>query len=80
MIDQSLQTPIPGATVMLLNTNPVQGMLTDADGSFRLPGVRVGRQTIKVTFVGYKDALLTNVTIDAGKKLVLTIALEEAIS
>jgi hypothetical protein len=80
VIDQSLQTPIPGATVILLNTSPVRGVLTDADGSFRLPGVRVGRQTLKITFVGYKDALLTNVVVDAGKELVLTIALEEAIS
>jgi hypothetical protein len=80
VIDQSLQTPIPGATVILLTTSPVQGVLTDADGSFRLPPVRVGRQTLKVTFVGYKDALLTNVAVDAGKELVLTVALEEAIS
>ena len=80
VIDQSLQTPIPGATVMLLNASPVQGTLTDIDGSFRLSGVRVGRQTLKITFVGYKDALLTNVAVDAGKELVLTVALEEAIS
>ncbi|AQG78373.1 TonB-dependent receptor [Spirosoma montaniterrae] len=79
VVDQSLQTPIPGATIVVLTTNPVQGALTDADGSFRLTGVRVGRQTLKISFVGYKDALLTNVVVDAGKELVLTVALEEAI-
>lgn len=79
VIDQSLQTPIPGATVAVLTASPVQGTLTDADGSFRLPGVRVGRQTLRVSFVGYKDALLTGVVVDAGKELVLTVALEEAI-
>lgn len=78
-IDQSLQTPIPGATVVLLNTSPAQGALTDADGSFRLTGVGVGRQTLKISFVGYKDALLLNIVVDAGKELVLTIALQEAI-
>jgi hypothetical protein len=79
VVDQSLQTPIPGATVLLVNTSPSQGTLTDADGSFRLAGVRVGRQTLKISFVGYKDALLTNVVVDAGKELVLTVALEETI-
>ncbi len=54
VIDQSLQTPIPGATVMVLTINPVQGALTDADGLFQLPGVRVGRQTLKITFVATK--------------------------
>lgn len=80
VVDQSLQTPIPGATVVVLNTNPAQGALTDTDGSFHLTDVRVGRQTLKITFVGYKDALLSNVVVDAGKELVLTVALEETIS
>lgn len=79
VIDQSLQTPIPGATVALLSATPVQGTLTDTDGSFRLDGVRVGRQTLRVSFVGYKDAILSNIVVDAGKELVLTVSLEESI-
>lgn len=79
VIDQSLQTPIPGATVALVSATPVQGTLTDTDGSFRLDRVRVGRQTLRISFVGYKDAILSNIVVDAGKELVLTISLEEAI-
>ncbi|MBC3784072.1 TonB-dependent receptor [Spirosoma utsteinense] len=79
VVDQSLQTPIPGATVLLINTSPAQGTMTETDGSFRLSGVRVGRQTLRISFVGYKDALLSNIVVDAGKELVLTIALEETV-
>jgi hypothetical protein len=80
VIDQSLQTPIPGATVALVSVSPVRGTLTDVDGAFRLADVPVGRQTLKISFVGYKDALLTNVVLDAGKELVLTVGLEESIA
>jgi hypothetical protein len=85
VIDQSLQTPIPGATIALFSTiaagqPPVRGTLTETDGSFRLANVPVGRQTIKVSFVGYKDALITNVVLDAGKELVLTVGLEESVA
>ncbi|GAB2581965.1 carboxypeptidase regulatory-like domain-containing protein [Spirosoma areae] len=85
VVDQSLQTPIPGATVALLNpslpnSQPTKGANTDADGSFRLTGVPVGRQTLKISFVGYKDLLLSNLVVDAGKELVLTVALEESIA
>ncbi|MBO0931647.1 TonB-dependent receptor [Fibrella aquatilis] len=79
VVDQAVQTPIPGATVVLLSANPVRGTMTEADGSFRLTNVPVGRQTLKVSFVGYKEALLANVVVDAGKELVLTIALEETV-
>ena len=79
VIDQSLQTPIPGATVALVSATPVQGTLTDTDGSFRLDRVRVGRQTLRISFIGYKVAILSNIVVDAGKELVLTISLEEAI-
>ena len=78
--DQSLQTPIPGATVALITTVPIRGEITESDGSFRLTDVPVGRQTIKISFVGYKDALLSNIVLDAGKELVLTVGLEESVA
>ncbi len=80
VVDQSLQTPIPGATVMLATSQPPKGTVTDTDGSFRLMQVPIGRQTLKVTVVGYKDLLLSNVVVDAGKELILTVGLEEAIA
>jgi hypothetical protein len=80
VVDQSLQTPLPGATVVILNTTRSKGTSTDASGQFRLEQVPVGRQTLQISVVGYKNAMLQNITVDAGKELVLTIALEEAIS
>nr|WP_293836405.1 TonB-dependent receptor [uncultured Arsenicibacter sp.] len=80
VVDQSLQTPVPGATVALVSLSPIKGTLTESDGTFRLTQVPVGRHTLKISFVGYKDAVLTSVVVDAGKELVLTINLEEAIN
>ncbi|WP_266366378.1 TonB-dependent receptor [Tellurirhabdus rosea] len=77
VLDQSLQTPIPGATVVVLNTEPLQGATTDSDGTFRIGGVRAGRQSFRISFVGYKDRVLSNVVVDTGKELVLSIQLEE---
>lgn len=80
VVDQSLQTPLPGATIVLLNTSPLKGTSTDAAGQFRLAQVPVGRQTLQISVVGYKNATLQNITVDAGKELVLTVALEETVS
>ncbi|MBD2699333.1 TonB-dependent receptor [Spirosoma sp. BT702] len=84
VVDQSLQTPIPGATVALLNpalpNQLTKGTNTDTDGTFRLTDVAVGRQTLKISFVGYKDLILSNLVVDAGKQLVLTVSLEESVA
>ncbi|KAA9357021.1 TonB-dependent receptor [Larkinella humicola] len=79
VVDQSLQTALPGATVLILNSNPLKGITTDADGSFRLSQIPVGRHSLKITSLGYKELILSNIVVDAGKELVLNVALEEAI-
>jgi len=80
VVDQSLQTPLPGATVVVVNSTPLKGTSTDAAGQFRLSQVPVGRQTLQVSAVGYKNVLLQNIAVDAGKELVLNVSLEEAVN
>jgi hypothetical protein len=80
VMDQSLQTPLPGATVVVLNTTPLQGTSTDPTGQFQLTKIPVGRQTLQISAVGYKNILLQNITVDAGKELVLSVSLEEAVN
>lgn len=80
VVDQSLQTPLPGATVVLLNSSPLKGSLAEADGSFRLSQVPVGRQSFKVSSLGYQDRVLTNIAVEAGKELVLNVSLEESVT
>ncbi|MEN2283332.1 TonB-dependent receptor [Algoriphagus sp. SE2] len=80
ILDQVTQIPMPGATVMLLNTDPIQGVISDESGEFRLTNVPVGQQSLRISFVGYKDLLLPNILVNSGKEIVLEIALEEDIT
>ncbi|HSF55660.1 MAG TPA: TonB-dependent receptor, partial [Algoriphagus sp.] len=77
VVDQVTKAPMPGATVMLLNTDPLMGTTTDLEGDFKIPQVPVGSHTLRVSFVGYKDIILPNVLVNSGKEVVLTIAVEE---
>ncbi|MFN8165002.1 MAG: TonB-dependent receptor [Bacteroidia bacterium] len=79
VVDQISQSPLPGASVVLLNSNPLNGTATDADGKFTLSHVAVGLQSIKVSFLGYKEFTLPNINVTSGKEVVLTIQLEESI-
>lgn len=77
VVDQVTKAPMPGATVMILNTDPLVGATTDLDGDFKIPQVPVGSHTLRVTFIGYKDIILPNVLVNSGKEVVLSIAVEE---
>lgn len=75
--DKVSESPLPGATVVLLGTDPLIGTTTDMDGNFKLTNVPVGKQNIKVSYLGYKDAILPNIVVNSGKEVVLKISLEE---
>lgn len=71
-----LQTPVAGATVTLLGNKSV---ITDSLGNFRFYNVPVGNHSIRITHVGFKEAVVANLTVNAGKELVLTIPVESVI-
>jgi hypothetical protein len=79
ILDKQAQFPLIGASVTLLNSDPLQGTTSDADGKYRLENVLVGRQSFKVSYVGYKDVYVSNIVVSSGKELVLNFELEEAI-
>lgn len=79
--DEVSQTPLPGATVRVLHEGQAQvGAVTDANGEFKITDVPLGRQTVRITSVGYEDLTLPNVTVTAGKEVVLTLSLTEAVT
>lgn len=80
VLDKNIQTPIVGATVVLVGSTPLKGTLTDSEGGFQLSQVAIGRQTIKVTYMGYKEMVMSNVVVNAGKELVLNVGMEEDIT
>ncbi|MGM0530285.1 MAG: TonB-dependent receptor [Bacteroidota bacterium] len=79
IMDKHTQSPLPGATILLLGSDPPKGTTTDQDGSFRLENVPVGRVGLRVSFVGYESITLRNLLLKSGKELILNIGLEENI-
>jgi hypothetical protein len=79
VIDADSKSPLFGANIVLLNSDTLNGSVTDVDGKFRLDKVKVGRQAIKVTSLGYEDAFLSNIILTSAKEVVLTIELREKV-
>ncbi len=69
--------PLIGANVILLNSNPLVGTITDVNGHFELAAIPVGRQNLEVSYVGYYNKIIPNILLTSGKEIVLQIRLEE---
>jgi len=75
--DKNTKVTLPGANVVLTSPEPVRGTVSDDQGRFKLEGVEIGRVSLRVTFIGYNEVVLSNLNLQAGKELVLNIEMEE---
>jgi hypothetical protein len=79
VVDADTRSGLPGANVIVLNSQPLIGTNTDSDGNFILPGVPVGRKSIQVSYMGYKPFIRPEILITSGKETVITFELEEEV-
>jgi hypothetical protein len=77
VIDSELKTSLPGANIILVNSDPIKGTVTDAEGRFELNDVPIGRQSLLVSFIGYDDKIIPEIMVGSAKEVVLTIPLVE---
>lgn len=77
--DKETTGELIGATIVVLNSNPLKGSSTDINGRFRIENVTLGRHTIRITYSGYKEVVIPDIIVNSAKEVVLTIAMEEEI-
>jgi len=75
--DRSTQASLAGATIILLNSDPLIGTTTDANGNFKLPNIPIGKRQLKVSYVGYVPFITEVLNVSSGKETIVAIPLEE---
>ncbi|MEM8558809.1 MAG: carboxypeptidase-like regulatory domain-containing protein, partial [Bacteroidota bacterium] len=71
VLDRDTRTPLPGANVVVVDSEPFLGTATDADGRFVLSSVPLGRLVLQVSYLGYTPRVLPNVLMRAAQETVL---------
>ncbi|MCK9219663.1 MAG: TonB-dependent receptor [Bacteroidales bacterium] len=77
VLDHQTQAPLPGATVIIMDTDPVIGTITDSSGHFRIPHVKIGQVQLKVTFMGYKTVITDLLIVTTGKETMAVVFMDE---
>jgi len=71
---------LPGATIIATHvpSGTTYGTVAVADGRYTIPGMRVGGPyTVKISFVGYKEQVFENLTLNLGVIATLDVKLVE---
>ncbi|MGN6646446.1 MAG: TonB-dependent receptor domain-containing protein [Cytophaga sp.] len=66
LLDSTLNELIYGAIVSVPE-NPSIGAQSDFDGIFSISNVKAGTYNLKISYVGYKEILLTDIVVTAGQ-------------
>jgi hypothetical protein len=78
IIDEQSGNVLYNAAVIIEGIS-TSGDITDSSGNFKLKNIPIGRQTIKVTLIGYEEAIIRNIEVTSSKEVVLEIRLRERI-
>lgn len=76
VVEQFIRNPIPFATIKISGKDALQ-FIADSTGSFSSTPIPTGRYSITISAVGFKLRQISNLLVEAGKELVLTVDLEE---
>lgn len=74
--DAETKSPLIGANVMVLTTE--YGAATDSTGEFVVHGLPVGSYTLRVTYIGYKSLMKTDVIIKPDRRTDVIAELQSA--
>ena len=78
--DVDSEIPLPGATIVLIGSNPIIGVISDIDGDYKFKNIPIGRQSFKISFIGYEDVYLKEILVETGRELVLNVMMKEALT
>jgi hypothetical protein len=77
VVDAVTGFPLIGANVLLMDSDPLLGTVTDLNGNFSLKDVPVGRQSLIISYLGYHKKIIPNILVVSGKQVMLQVLLEE---
>lgn len=78
VVDRDTKSAIPGANIVIANSNPFVGTTSDDQGLFRFEDIQPGRITLYVTCMGYEKLTIPNLVVISGKESILELEMTQS--
>jgi hypothetical protein len=79
IIDADSKLPLPGATILIIGSDPLIATTADVNGDFRFANIPIGRIDLQTSFVGYDVLTLPNIEVFSAKEVVLDLTMKESV-
>lgn len=81
VIDGESNSPISGARITVLQTQGIKplGAVADKNGNFEIRNVPIGRQSLRITALGYQEQFYSEILVTVGKEVIINVALQEKV-
>jgi hypothetical protein len=79
VVDKATGSPLTGATVVIADSDPLVGSVTDLNGEFILEDIPVGRHLLRVDYMGYHQQVLPGMDVVSGKESVILVEMVEKV-
>ncbi|TDO73129.1 TonB-dependent receptor-like protein [Flavobacterium chryseum] len=77
LTDKQSEKPLAAATIELIGESSITDT-TSGNGTFLLSNVPIGRQSVRVSFLGYESITVPDIDVTSGKDVIIAIALTES--
>lgn len=78
VVDADSKSPVFGANILIIGSNPPLGSSTNFEGEYRIESVPVGRVSIQISCLGYETQVINNIILGTGKEAIINIELVES--
>ena len=79
VLDNDMELPLIGASIIILETNPIVGTISDTDGKFKIENIPIGKIDLQISYVGYHTISISNISLNSAKEAYMEIKLKEKI-
>ncbi|MBP7183922.1 MAG: carboxypeptidase-like regulatory domain-containing protein, partial [Saprospiraceae bacterium] len=71
-----------GANIQLFDLQGkfISGAISDENGAYKISNIPIGKYNLMISYTGYEKASLPNIEVNAGKELIIDVALEESVT
>lgn len=78
VFDDITNEGLPFATIIVKDTDPLIGTVSDTNGNFILENVKVGRQTLAISMIGYATYEIKELLVSSGQIINLNIGMQQS--
>jgi CarboxypepD_reg-like domain/TonB dependent receptor/TonB-dependent Receptor Plug Domain len=79
VIDKISGEALIGVNIVILDVDTLVGSSTDMEGAFLIREVKVGRYSLMASFIGYENAIISDVVVTTGNEPFVMIGMKESV-